>query len=56
MQSINVLTVTPPFMTALFGTAAACLGLLVWAAISWGGGPLGGVRHEVERVGLRGGR
>ena len=28
MQSINVLAVTPIFMTALFGTAAACLGLV----------------------------
>jgi uncharacterized membrane protein len=35
MQSINVLAVTPVFMTALFGTAAACLllggsALFVW--------------------------
>ncbi len=36
MQSIIVLAVTPVFMTALFGTAAACLGLVVWAVISWG--------------------
>jgi uncharacterized membrane protein len=35
MQSINVLAVTPMFMTALFGTAAACLGLAIWAAVSW---------------------
>ena len=34
MQSINVLAVTPVFMTALFGTAVACLGLLGWAVIS----------------------
>jgi uncharacterized membrane protein len=34
MQSINVLVVTPLFMTALFGTAAACLGLTAWAVIS----------------------
>ena len=34
MQSINVLAVTPVFMTALFGTAAGCFGLVVWAAIS----------------------
>ena len=27
MQSINELAVTPAFMTALFGTAVACLGL-----------------------------
>ena len=30
MQSINVLAVTPAFMTAFFGTAIACLGLIVW--------------------------
>jgi uncharacterized membrane protein len=36
MQSINELAVTPAFMTALFGTAAACLGLIAWAVISWG--------------------
>ena len=35
MQSINVTAVTPIFMTALFGTAAACLALLVSAAIEW---------------------
>jgi uncharacterized membrane protein len=36
MQSINIQAVTPAFMTALFGTAAVCLGLIVWAVISWG--------------------
>ena len=35
MQSINVTAVTPIFMTALFGTAAACLAVLVSAAIEW---------------------
>ena len=39
MQSINILAVTPTFMAALFGTAAACLGLMVWAVISWGEPP-----------------
>ncbi len=39
MQSINILAVTPVFMAALFGTAAACLGLVGWATISWGEGP-----------------
>jgi uncharacterized membrane protein len=34
MQSINILAVTPIFMTALFGTAVACLGLAAWAVIS----------------------
>ena len=33
MQSINVTAVTPIFMTALFGTAAACIAVLVSAAI-----------------------
>jgi uncharacterized membrane protein len=36
MQSINILAVTPVFMTALFGMAAACLVLVAWAMISWG--------------------
>jgi uncharacterized membrane protein len=36
MQSINRLAPTPVFMTALFGTALACLGLAVWAVVSWG--------------------
>lgn len=35
MQSINVTAVTPIFMTALFGTAAACIAVLVSAAIEW---------------------
>ncbi len=26
-------------MTALFGTAAACLGMVAWAVISWGERP-----------------
>jgi uncharacterized membrane protein len=34
MQSINVLALTPAFMTALFGTAVACLGLVAWTVIS----------------------
>ncbi len=36
MQSINILAVTPAFMTALFGTAAACLGLAAWTVASSG--------------------
>jgi uncharacterized membrane protein len=39
MLSINIRVVTPVFMTALFGTAAACLGLIAWAVTSWGEGP-----------------
>jgi uncharacterized membrane protein len=37
MQSINKLAVTPAFMTALFGTGLACVGLGVSAALAWGG-------------------
>ncbi len=33
MQSINVTAVTPPFMAALFGTAAAALALAVSGAV-----------------------
>ena len=36
MQSINRRAVTPVFMTALFGTAALCVGLALWATLSWG--------------------
>jgi uncharacterized membrane protein len=36
MQSINELAVTPVFMSALFGTAAACGALVVWALVAWG--------------------
>ena len=43
MQSINKLAVTPAFMTALFGTAVACLGLVAWAAISLGERPAASV-------------
>jgi len=35
MQSINVAAVTPLFMTALFGTAAACVFLAVWSLRHW---------------------
>ena len=34
MQSINVTAVTPAFMTALFGTAGACLLLAVYRLVS----------------------
>ena len=37
MNSINILAVTPLFMTALFGTAAACLLLAVWTLARWPG-------------------
>jgi uncharacterized membrane protein len=35
MQSINVLAMTPLFMTTLFGTAAACLVLAAAALLDW---------------------
>ena len=40
MQSINVLAVTPAFMTALFGTALACVALSVLALTSPGDWPV----------------
>ncbi len=57
MQSINKLAVTPAFMAAVFGTAAACLGLLAWAAISWGERPValvlaGGALYIVGVIGV----
>lgn len=36
MQSINVVAVSPAFMLALFGTAAACVALAAWALAEWG--------------------
>jgi uncharacterized membrane protein len=36
MQSINVTVITPLFMGALFGTALACIGLIVAAIADWG--------------------
>jgi len=36
MQSINVVASAPLFMTALFGTAAACVALAIIALSSWG--------------------
>ena len=57
MQSLNVLAVTPVFMTALFGTAATCLGLIAWAAFSWGEQPTalvlaGGALYIVGTIGV----
>ena len=36
MQSINVVVINPLFMTALFGTAIACVVLVVASVIEWG--------------------
>ena len=57
MQAINILAVTPAFMTALFGTAAACLGLVVWGVISRGEQPAalvlaGGALYLVGSIGV----
>ena len=57
MQSINKLAVAPAFMATLFGTAVACLGLAVWAAISWGERPValvlaGGALYIVGTIGV----
>lgn len=35
MNSINVLAITPVFMTALFGTATACVLIGIWTLFTW---------------------
>jgi uncharacterized membrane protein len=57
MQSINESAVTPAFMTLLFGTAAPCLGLVAWAAISLSERPAalvltGGALYIVGTIGV----
>ncbi len=57
MQSINRLALTPAFMTALFGTGIACLGLILWAAVSFDGWSsalvlAGGALYLVGTVGV----
>jgi uncharacterized membrane protein len=57
MQSINVQAVTPVFMTALFGTAVACIALGIWALADWDDsyGPwllAGGVLYLGGTIGL----
>jgi uncharacterized membrane protein len=37
MQSINVVVINPWFMTAFFGTAAACVLVAVFALLRWSG-------------------
>jgi uncharacterized membrane protein len=37
MNSINVVAVTPVFMTALFGTGLLCIALAAWALVDWHG-------------------
>jgi uncharacterized membrane protein len=37
MQSINVQAPTPVFMSALFGSALACVALVIWAVADWDG-------------------
>jgi len=40
MQSINRSAVSPVFRAALFGTGAACLGIIVWSAVASGDQPV----------------
>jgi uncharacterized membrane protein len=37
MNSINVVAVTPVFMTAIFGTGLLCIAVAVWALADWRG-------------------
>ena len=37
MQSINIVVINPVFMTALFGTGAACAAWVLYAAMQWQG-------------------
>ncbi len=57
MQSINVVAVTPAFMTALFGTALACVALVVWALVGGDEWPValvaaGGALYVVGTAGV----
>lgn len=57
MQSINRTALHPPLMAAMFGTGALCLGLVVWAIVSWGerGAALvlaGGVLYLLGTIGV----
>lgn len=36
MQSINVVVINPWFMTVFFGTAAACIILVIFSFLGWG--------------------
>jgi uncharacterized membrane protein len=40
MQGINVTALTPVFMTALFGTAVACVVVAVLAVVNWQAGSI----------------
>ena len=35
MQSINIVVINPWFLTAFFGTAAACLLATIWSLAQW---------------------
>jgi uncharacterized membrane protein len=57
MQSINVVAVTPAFMTALFGTGLACAAVAIWALADWNdsSGPYllaGGAAYLTGTIGL----
>lgn len=36
MQSINIVVINPVFLGAMFGTGAACIGLILAALLRWG--------------------
>jgi uncharacterized membrane protein len=57
MQSINLVAVTPAFMTALFGTAVAAVAVALWALVDWDAavGPwllTGGAVYLIGSIGL----
>lgn len=57
MQAVNIRAVTPVFMTALFGTAALCIGVVGWAIVGTAVGPrilliLAGLSYLVGCVGV----
>ena len=57
MQSINRTAVSPLFMAALFGTGAACVGLMVWVVRAPGDQPVawvlaGGALYIVGALGV----
>jgi uncharacterized membrane protein len=57
MQSINLVAVTPAFMAALFGTAAAAVAVAVWALVDWDGAYgsyllTGGAIYLIGTIGL----
>lgn len=57
MRSINVAAQRPPLMTALFGTALLCLGLVIGSLLGWGHASAGwllagGLAYLVGAIGV----